>query len=131
MKILWIVFWMTLTSAVVAGDLRDVVNSMTDVSIEVLAGGQEVLAASNGLTLYTFDNDSNGVSTCFGACLAAWPVIATELDQVPAPFSIHVRPDGVKQLVLGAQPLYFFVGDSSAGDINGDGLGGVWHIIKL
>ncbi|HGG05709.1 MAG TPA: hypothetical protein ENK28_09650 [Aliiroseovarius sp.] len=28
------------------------------------------------------------------------------------------------------QPLYLYAGDSKPGDINGDGVAGVWHLAK-
>jgi predicted lipoprotein with Yx(FWY)xxD motif len=95
----------------------------------VLEDGRTVLADTDGLTLYTFDIDQNGVSGCFDQCLVTWPALTTEEDSLEAPFGIHIRPDGVKQVTLDNSPLYFFIGDAAKGDINGDGLGSVWHII--
>ena len=106
-----------------AGDMDPVT---VDVRID---DGRTVLAATNGLTLYTFDIDQDGVSGCFDQCLVTWPALTTEEDTLAAPFGVHVRPDGVKQVTLDNSPFYFFIGDSMEGDINGDGLGSVWHII--
>lgn len=97
-----------------------------------LDDGRIIMAdAKTGLTLYTFDVDDAGVSNCFGRCLNAWPVFATEEDSLEEPFGIHTREDGTKQVMLNDEPLYFFVGDQAEGDINGDDLNGVWHIIEL
>ena len=131
MKSMWLSLCLMLSTSVMALELRDVINTVDDVSIEVLQDGSEILASSEGLTLYTFDNDTAGVSTCFDRCLRVWPAAVTVLDSLPTPFSVHVRPDGVKQIVLNGQPLYFFQSDEAPGDIFGDGIGGVWHIIKL
>lgn len=97
-----------------------------------LGDGRSILAdQESGLTLYTFDMDDPGVSNCFRRCLNAWPVFSTEEDSLESPFGIHVREDGTKQVTLNDQPLYFFVGDRAEGDIAGDDLNGVWHIIEL
>jgi len=95
-----------------------------------LDDGRTILVDSDsGLTLYTFDVDDAGVSNCFGGCLGTWPAFTTEMESLNAPFGIHIRPDGVKQVTLNDEPLYFFIGDRAEGDITGNGLGGVWHII--
>jgi len=98
----------------------------------ILEDGRTILAAENGLTLYTFDVDSPGQSNCHGGCLQAWPAMLVSSDDViEAPFGVTMRPDGSLQLTLAEQPLYFFVSDKVEGDIRGDNLQGVWHIIEL
>ena len=37
------------------------------------ASAAGVLAAQNGMTLYTFDKDSDGKSACYDACAKNWP----------------------------------------------------------
>ncbi|MCF8060782.1 MAG: hypothetical protein K9K67_15875 [Bacteriovoracaceae bacterium] len=107
-------------------------SGFSEVSSITLEDGRRILTDKNGLTLYTFDDDqASGESTCFGRCLRVWPALETMADVVPAPFSLTTRPDGVQQLVLENEPLYFFFQDKLPGDILGDGLGGVWHIIEL
>ncbi len=86
-----------------------------------------VLVAANGLTLYAFANDVDGISTCFDACAAAWPALIVDggfiapLGVDPALLSAVDRPDGGKQLKFGSWPLYFFAGDGAPGDTNGQG----------
>ncbi len=36
------------------------------------------------------------------------------------------RADGTKQVTLGGYPLYRFAKDTRAGDINGQGVAGIW-----
>ena len=43
--------------------------------------------------------------------------------------AVVVRKDGAKQIAVDGKPLYTYVGDSKAGEFNGDGLGGIWHIV--
>jgi len=89
-----------------------------------------LLADGSGRTLYTFDKDASNKSNCNGGCAAAWPpFMATEGDRAPAAFNVITRDDGAKQWAMNGKPLYFFAGDAQAGDANGDGKGGVWHVI--
>lgn len=87
-----------------------------------------------GMTLYVFDNDKTGVSNCNGTCASTWPPYssgATAQGTFPTGISVITRSDGSKQFAWNGKPLYYFSGDSKAGDINGDGVGGIWHIVKL
>lgn len=95
-----------------------------------LADGRNVLGTADGRVAYTFDADDVNVSNCYDACAKAWPPILVQSDQgLKQPMGTTVRKDGSLQLTLDSQPLYFFVNDKNPGDIKGDGLGGVWHII--
>lgn len=84
----------------------------------------------NGYSLYTFDNDLVGESSCLSTiCMAIWPpFIADDNAVAVAPLSVITRDDGLNQWVLRNKPLYLFSGDSAAGDTNGEGVGGVWHL---
>ncbi|GJM38694.1 MAG: hypothetical protein DHS20C19_20610 [Acidimicrobiales bacterium] len=93
----------------------------------------DVLVDENGLSLYGFTNDVDGVPTCFDACADAWPAVSVDGMALPegldaAIFSIVDRGDGTYQLAAGSWPLYRFAGDGAAGDINGQGVGGVWFL---
>ncbi len=92
----------------------------------------ETLVDANGLTLYGFTQDTDGVPTCEGACADAWPPVivdALPADLDPAVYSVATRPDGQLQLVAGVWPLYLFAGDAAPGDINGQGSGDVWFAV--
>ncbi|OUR95399.1 hypothetical protein A9Q84_16320 [Halobacteriovorax marinus] len=125
-QILAFALLLTLSFQVVASEVVQVRLIGTDT-----ANSKLILTANSGMTLYTFDVDGVNESRCFGACLATWPALVTELSELPLPFSIITRPSGEKQIALNGSPLYFFAGDTKANDVNGDGLGGVWHIIKF
>lgn len=86
-----------------------------------------------GMTLYTFDKDTSGVSNCYNGCAKAWPPYtsgATAQSQFPANIAVITRTDGTKQFTWKGMPLYYYATDQKAGDITGDGVGGVWHIVK-
>lgn len=92
-----------------------------------------VLTGTNGMTLYTFDKDStgSGKSVCNGPCAVNWPpLLAMDSDKAQGDYSIITRDDGKKQWALKGKPLYFWIKDSKAGDTTGDGVQGVWHLIK-
>lgn len=90
-----------------------------------------VLAAHNGMTLYTFDKDQPNRSQCTEDCLARWPALtATAEAQGEGAFSVLTREDGSLQWAYRNQPLYFWFQDEKAGDTLGDGVGGVWHVIR-
>ena len=93
--------------------------------------GVTIVVAANGLTVYTFDADKTTESTCYNACEKAWPpVVVASAEGIQAPVGVTTRKDGKIQLTLDGKPVYFYIGDEAPGDINGDGVGGVWHLIK-
>jgi predicted lipoprotein with Yx(FWY)xxD motif len=90
-----------------------------------------VLVDAEGLTLYGLTDDTDGVSTCDGACADAWPPLTVDGPDLPTGldagvFSVVERSDGTFQLKAGDWPLYRFAGDAAPGDTNGQGSGGVW-----
>jgi len=94
-----------------------------------------ILTDKDGNTLYFFSIDANGQSGCTGGCLAAWPVFyknAPTLDAGlnPNDFGSITRTDGAKQTTYKGWPLYYYASDAKAGDINGDGVGGIWFVSK-
>lgn len=91
-----------------------------------------ILTDSKGMTLYTFDKDSNGRSACNGPCATNWPPLLVESGSHPTgDFSAITRDDGKKQLAYKGKPLYLWAKDTKPGDKTGDGfLNNSWHIIK-
>ena len=92
----------------------------------------DVLAGSNGMTLYTFDKDAGGKSVCNGPCATNWPPLhATDSDVANGDYSIITRDDGKKQWALKGKPLYYWSKDQKPGDKTGDGfLNNAWHVAK-
>ncbi|QUX98130.1 hypothetical protein C0J08_09365 [Marinomonas sp. CT5] len=88
-----------------------------------------LLTDKSGMTLYTFDKDSEDKSNCYDVCAAKWPpFIANKNAKGKQGFGVIDREDGTKQWTYKGQPLYTWSGDKKKGDTKGDGLGGVWHI---
>ena len=97
-----------------------------------------VLANDHGLTLYyyTADKRGSGTSVCTGGCATAWPPLAAPVKapagvRLPGKLGVITRPGGFKQVTLNGYPLYFYIGDKTAGQVTGNGIGGAWHVIKI
>jgi predicted lipoprotein with Yx(FWY)xxD motif len=103
------------------------------------AGLGEVLVDTGGRTLYLFQKDATGKSACAAACAAAWPPVRAKGEPLAAQgltsskLGITTRPDGTRQVTYGGHPLYRYVGDTHAGDANGQGLtafGAAWYAVS-
>jgi len=95
------------------------------------------------MSLYVFEADKDGKSTCEGLCANAWPpllipegqtaelVLDSGLDN--SLLSNTTRADGKLQVVWDKMPLYYFVRDAKVGDILGEGVkssGDLWWLVK-
>ena len=91
-----------------------------------------ILTDPKGMTLYTYSKDTKGASNCSSGCLKAWPayVAPSATGSFPANISVIKRTDGTLQYAWNGMPLYYFQGDKKAGDTNGNGIGGVWAVVK-
>ena len=90
-----------------------------------------MLVDNAGMTLYTFDKDTNGKSACYDQCAKAWPPVTASADaKAQGDLSIITRDDGSKQWAYKGKPLYLFVKDKNPGDKTGDNVKEVWHIVK-
>jgi predicted lipoprotein with Yx(FWY)xxD motif len=93
-----------------------------------------VLVGKTGMTVYGFTKDTEGKPTCAGPCADAWPAVLTDSADLPAGldpkvFSVVPSLDGTFQIKAGAWPLYYFANDKAAGDVNGQGIGGIWYVV--
>ena len=84
------------------------------------------LADGSGKTLYTYNQDKSGVSNCGSSCIASWPVYAATNApaSLPANVTVITRSDGSQQFAYKGLPLYYFVSDTQAGMVTGNGVGG-------
>jgi predicted lipoprotein with Yx(FWY)xxD motif len=90
-----------------------------------------MLVDSKGMTLYTYDQDSMDKSNCYGPCAENWPPLAAEAGAMAEDdWTVVKRDDGTLQWAYYGKPLYTFIKDMKAGDMTGDGKGGVWHVAK-
>ncbi|HEY1385578.1 MAG TPA: hypothetical protein VGF43_18275 [Dongiaceae bacterium] len=90
-----------------------------------------VLTTPDGMTVYTFDKDAAGTSACYGQCAEHWPPVTAAADAQPfGQMTVIDRTDGTRQWAYAGKPLYLYDDDSKPGDVEGDGEGGVWHVVK-
>ncbi len=117
----------TSPGAVAAQINNDIVMTKTDT-----AKGN-FLTDPSGMTVYIFDKDTANVSNCYTTCAKAWPPYlqkTASASTMPADFSTTKRTDGTMQYTYKGRPLYYYEKDKKAGDIIGDGVGDVWHLVK-
>jgi predicted lipoprotein with Yx(FWY)xxD motif len=94
-----------------------------------------ILTAEDGMTIYGFLADADGDPTCSDGCAKAWPPVIVDADfdvsSLPTPelFTVVERADGTSQLKAGKWPLYYFSGDTAAGETNGQGSGASWFVV--
>ena len=91
--------------------------------------GTTLLTSAKGFTLYTFAPDTATKSACNGPCAASWPPVKPS-GAVKGPYATIKRSNGSKQLTFHGRPLYTFTGDTSPGQVSGNGVnafGGLWH----
>jgi predicted lipoprotein with Yx(FWY)xxD motif len=90
--------------------------------------GSMVLADAKGMTLYTFDKDTDGKSACNGNCAKNWPPLTAETGATSTgDWTVVTRDDGSKQWAYKGKALYTWVKDGKPGETTGDGVGKVWH----
>jgi predicted lipoprotein with Yx(FWY)xxD motif len=90
-----------------------------------------VMTTPDGMTVYTFDQDTAGTSTCYDECAKEWPPVVAPRDAQPfGQMSTVARYDGTKQWAYNGMPLYLYHDDVAPGDVEGDGEGGVWHVVQ-
>ena len=99
----------------------------------------KILVDSRGRSLYMLSADSARKSTCFGACVAAWPPLRTSRKPTvgrglkASKVGRIKRSDGQSQVTYNGHPLYRFVNDMKPGDTNGQGItafGGRWYVLS-
>ncbi|MDZ5431469.1 hypothetical protein T3H00_02150 [Pseudomonas fluorescens] len=95
----------------------------------MMKGG--VMTDHKGMTLYTFDKDTGGKSACTGQCAENWPPLMAEAGaKAEGKWSVIKRDDGTMQWAYDGKPLYYFVKDKAPGDMTGDKMKDVWHVVR-
>ncbi len=98
-----------------------------------------VLFDGRGFVLYAFTRDKNGRSACYGACAKAWPVYYAKATLRAGTgikrslIGTTKRRDGRSQITYAGRPLYYYFGDTKAGQIlcqNVVEFGGTWLIMR-
>ncbi len=89
-----------------------------------------------GMTVYYYDKDTkgSGTSACEGECTAAWPAVHAasadpEVDGVTGEVGTITGVDGELQVTVDGRPVYTYAADTGPGDVTGQGVNGVWHVV--
>ena len=94
-----------------------------------------ILVGAEGRTLYLFTSDKDGNSTCYEDCAKYWPPLTTSGkplgdDGIDATkLGVSARTDGTTMVTFNGHPLYYFIKDSNAGDVVGQGYNSVWYVL--
>ena len=111
----------------------------TAMTIETHTGSAGTfLTDGSGRSVYMFAKDGTNASACSGACASAWPPVTTAGSPAASggakssDLGTLTRSNGAKQVTYDGHALYYFAGDSSAGQTNGqgvDGFGAKWWLV--
>lgn len=103
---------------------------------KTMQGMGSVVTDDKGMTLYRYDMDqaTPSMSMCTGDCAETWmPVMAQDSVSTMGVEKTLLgsvdRSDGMKQLTLGGWPLYRYMGDTKAGQMNGQGKSKMWFAV--
>lgn len=96
------------------------------------------LVGKNGMTVYTYSKDTSDVSNCYDTCAKNWPPYIVSSEEVLGSPKIDIGPyvktitrqDGSLQVTYKGLPLYFWSKDVKPSDTTGDGVGGLWSVVK-
>jgi predicted lipoprotein with Yx(FWY)xxD motif len=99
----------------------------------------KVLFDGRGFVLYAFTRDRRR-SACYGACAKAWPPYFAPKGTLKVGPGVKrsllgtvKRKNGRRQVTYAGRPVYYYVGDRSAGQIlcqNVDEFGGTWLVVR-
>lgn len=96
-----------------------------------------VIVGSTGHTVYTYGEDHRGIkhSACTGACASQWPAVTTtsthpQVTGVSGKVATIPANGGGRQVTVNGWPVYYFAGDSAAGQTNGQNYDHTWWAVS-
>lgn len=98
-----------------------------------------ILVDNRGRTLYLFEKDKRGRSSCYGACATYWPPLLTHGKPTAGArlkgslLGVTKRADGTSQVTYAGHPLYRFAQDVRSGQVAGqnvDAFGAEWYVLS-
>ena len=104
-------------------------------TVSVKVQSEVVLTDAQGKTLYYYTLDPATQSTCSSSCAQLWhPLLFTGSGEpssstpLSGKLSVQMGANGT-QIEYNGHPLYTFSGDTAPGQINGEGLFGMWFVV--
>jgi predicted lipoprotein with Yx(FWY)xxD motif len=107
--------------------------------VATTSGSTGAFLTVSGKSVYLWVKDGKNMSACSGACAGAWPpvpatgTVTAGSGVTASDLGTITRSDGTKQVTYDGHPLYYFSGDSAAGQTNGqgsDGFGAKWWLVS-
>src|SRR5690625_5076460 len=116
----------------------DAASGMDDEGTGSVAVAESELGATlvddEGLSLYLFEPDQAGPSTCYEGCAQVWPPVqgpveaGTEVDA--SLLGTTEREDGTLQATYAGWTLYHYASADTPGEIGGQGVEDVWWLLS-
>jgi predicted lipoprotein with Yx(FWY)xxD motif len=104
-------------------------------SVTLKGKSATALANSKGWTLYYLSADTATQSMCSGGCAQTWPPLLqsgsglpTGPGSLPGKLTVVTTANG-SQVEYNGHLLYTYSGDTGPSQTNGEGIGGVWHVV--
>ena len=94
------------------------------------------LTDQTGKALYLYMADTATMSKCTGTCATLWPpvtgmgTVSASGSAMPSKLGAITRPDGTRQVTYAGHPLYYYEGDTAAGQTNGEGLMNIFFLLS-
>jgi predicted lipoprotein with Yx(FWY)xxD motif len=99
-----------------------------------------ILVGAKGRTLYRYTVDRKGVNRCSAnaTCNKYWPPLLVKAGAKPtagagakaAKLGTIKAKNGMRQVTYAGWPLYYFAGDTSAGQTKGQGFEKQWYVVN-
>jgi predicted lipoprotein with Yx(FWY)xxD motif len=99
-----------------------------------------ILVGSTGKTLYRYTVDGKGINRCSSnaTCAKYWPPLLVKTGAKPtagsgasgALLGTIKAAHGMRQVTYAGFPLYFFAGDTAAGQTKGQGFEKQWYVVS-
>jgi predicted lipoprotein with Yx(FWY)xxD motif len=96
--------------------------------------GKTIVVDGDGKTVYFYTRDTTGEtkSACTGGCATLWPAVtsaaAPTLQGVTGKIGTVTSAEGKQQVTLNGMPIYYYAKDTAPGQVNGQGVAGVWYV---
>ena len=95
----------------------------------------DFVVGPDGMTLYTFTNDTENTSNCYDKCAVNWPPLLVAPGETPSAgdgvmgdLGTTERTDGATQVTYNGMPLYYYIKDVVPGDTVGQNVGEKWFV---
>lgn len=125
------------TSNVIAPQINEITNNAEPKPVYLktmlIDNVGKILVDDLGMVLYTKTGEFKS-SSCYNICAKNWPPVVVSdsilaRDILPGKLDMITRTDGTMQATYNNMPLYYYIADSMAGQISGNGLNGIWSVV--